>query len=129
MVRDHLSGLQKEINQVRTLVRPVLSALLSDKSESPTRNPEAPPGTPGDEDSGWAQASLRVFSGVDRTVRLTLGLFADTSFPLKSRDDTMGELLSEFDRLEDETQNLERQLSQALSEKTESITSLGSTGQ
>ena len=129
MVRDHLNELQKEINQACTLVRPVLSALLSDKNGSSTKNPEVPLGTPGDEDSGWAQASLRLFSGVDRTVRLTLGLFADTSFPLKSRDDMMEELLSEFDRLEDETHNLEREVSQALSENTESITSLGSTGQ
>ena len=129
MVRDHLNELQKEIIQARTLARPVLSGLVSDRSGSPMKNSEVHLGTPGSEDSGWAQASLRVFSAVDRMVRLTLGLFADTSFPLEARDETMGEVLQEFDRLEHETHKLDREVSQFFSEKTESITSLESKGQ
>ena len=115
-----------EINQARTLVTPVLSALLIDKNGSSTSNQEALPGPPSAENAGWAAASLHLFSAVDRTVGLTLGLFADTRFPMGSRDEKMRELLWAFNHLEDELQKLEFEVGQAFSERSELLTSKGS---
>lgn len=124
MVRDHLHALRMEINQARTLVTPVLSALLIEKNGSSTSNQEALPGPPSAENAGWAPASVHLFSAVDRTVGLTLGLFADTRFPVGSRDETMRELLWAFNHLEDEFQDLEVQVDQAFSERADSLTSM-----
>jgi anti-sigma factor RsiW len=126
MVRDHLDALRMEINRARTLVTPVLSALLMEKNGSAETNPAAVLESPAADKASWALASLHLFSAVDRTVGLTLGLFADTRFPEGSRDETMRELLWAFNDLEDELQKLEFEVGQAFSERAELLTSKGS---
>ena len=73
---------------------------------------------------GWTASSAHLFTAVDHTVRLTLGLFADTRLVVESRDKTMRELLEAFDHLEEEFQNVEVKVSQAFSQRADSVTSM-----
>jgi hypothetical protein len=80
-----------EINQARTLVRPILLALLDNRGRSSAGNEEAVSSLPNSDDPGWTAASAHLFTAVDHTVRLTLSLFADTRLVVESRDETMRE--------------------------------------
>jgi anti-sigma factor RsiW len=124
MVRDHLGALRREINQARTLVRPILFELLAHHDLSSVGNEEVASSLPNSEDADWTVASAHLFAAVDRTVRLTRSLFADTRLPVESRDEIMKELLGAFDHLEEEFQNVEVKVSQAFSQRADSLTSM-----
>ena len=124
MVSDHLGALRTEINQARTLVRPILLALLDNRGRSSAGNEEVVSSLPNSDDPGWTAASAHLFTAVDHTVRLTLSLFADTRLVVESRDETMRELLEAFDHLEEEFRNVEVKVSRAFSQRADSVTSM-----
>ncbi len=115
MMRDHLGNLGAETNQLRTLLTPVLSGLLtrSNKSSPKERTGELASLINPD----WPGACLNLFSAVDRSVRLTLSLFADTRLPVGSRDQAMTDLLAAFENLQAEFQRFQVQVALAFPER------------
>jgi hypothetical protein len=122
MVRDHENALRSQAGQLRTLLQPILESLLLPKvAAGPQVGTEGSQSLASSNSQEWKTASLQLFTTVDRMVRLTLGLFADAHFPTDSRETSMSELLSLFDRFETQFQALDIQMNQAFAESGEAL--------
>ena len=78
MVRDHENALKAHAQQSSALLKPVLTALLVNQPGSVAKETDGTEDRLNSKNPEWIAASLRLFETVDRMVRLTLGLFADT---------------------------------------------------
>ena len=117
MIRDHLDAVRTKLDQTRALVEPVLSPFVSSERHESGNAGEASllSDTYDSAERNWAAGSLRLFAAVDQTVRLTLELFADGSPSAGHRDEAIKRLLSGFDHLEKELQNVDARVAQDFS--------------
>jgi hypothetical protein len=121
MVRDHESALKAHAQQSRALLKPVLTVLLVNQPGSVAGEADGTEDRLNSKNPDWIAASLQLFETVDRMVRLTLGLFADTRLPFDSREAAIRDLLSVFDRVEVELDLLEAQTARAFAEQSDSL--------
>lgn len=121
MVRDHEDALGKHISLSRRLLTPVLRGLLSEGTVTAQTETEGHRDLGNSDSPEWIASSLQLFDTVDRMVRLTLGLFADTRFPTASREAALKELQSVFNRAERECQTLAVEVTRAFSESADAL--------
>ena len=78
---------------------------------------------PTSEKPDWASQPLNAFATVERTVRLTLGLFADTRLPAKPGQEAIRELLSTFPEFERLIESLETEIAHGFPENRRLVVS------
>jgi hypothetical protein len=126
MVRDHLSALRKDVEESRQFLSPILSSLLLSEQDAVREMKRADsPEVFNSTNAHWAAHSLQLFATVERIVHFSLGLFADTNFPIEQREAAMQELQSAFVRSQKQFQSLESQIAGTFPERPDSLTLKG----
>jgi hypothetical protein len=109
MVRDHLAALKTQMDQLRTLLGPILSALERGNAESAPMKDNPLSDLSDSADSNWAAQAFRIFARVQHAEQLTDYLFAHGTFP-GGREEAVGALLADLNRSEDELQNFQAEV-------------------
>jgi hypothetical protein len=124
MVRDHIEALNREVNQTRSLLDPVLLWILEENSSSQAARSELS-GTESttstnDPQPSWNTSALMLFGRLERVRELIQGLFASGGLTT-SQEEAVGLLWSELSEFETSLNRLEAQVVKGFSEPAKGV--------
>ena len=108
MVRDHLNALRSALDTLRAQLKPIISTQPVGNSSGMECRPAATSDRQGE---GVPAALLRLFSAVEKTTDLTIGIFAQSNRQVDQPEQALKDLSSKLDGLARELTNLQAELS------------------